>query len=68
MLPRSEAMTRKVLGGSGAQPFASGELMVCAWRDIELVRGPANFEGIMSMARRVGAVLGASIYSVAVMT
>ena len=51
-------MTRDVLGGSGERPFASGELRVCVWRDAQLVRGPVN---IMSMARRVVAVLGASI-------
>ena len=54
-------MTRNVLGGSGERLFASGELGACAWRDVELVRGPANIKGIMSMARRVVAVLGAYI-------
>ena len=37
-------------------------------RDAGLVRGPANIKGIMSMARRMVAVLGASIRFTAVMT
>ena len=61
-------MTGSVLGNSGEWLFGSGELRVCAWRDAEIVRGPAIIKGMMRMPRCVVAVPGARIRFTEAMT